>query len=189
MNPKIKLFSLAVLSSVMIIFPNPLFIAVITTISVNAIFLKRVHVRFMPWIKPLFLVFFMIVVFQSISVSGLFFSLEGVYFGVFFSLRLLALISLVFLFVETTPASELVSAFSFLQKDLSQILMLALSMVPGVAVLGENIINSQKSRGMNFMHPNIFRTYFPVLIPLFAKTLYRSEKMSLAMQARGYGSS
>ncbi len=189
MNPKIKLFSLVALSSMMIIFPEHLFIVAVAVLSVAFIFIKRVHMRFMPWLKPIFIVFLMIIAFQSIAVSGLIFSLEGAYFGLLFSLRILALISLVFLFVETTPASELSGAFSFLPRDISQILMLSLSMVPGVAVLGENIINSQKARGMNFMNPNIFRTYFPVLVPLFAKTLYRSEKMSLAMQARGYGSS
>jgi energy-coupling factor transporter transmembrane protein EcfT len=83
--------------------------------------------------------------------------------------------------------SRLAEAFSFLPGSLSQIFVLSLALVPGVGDLAGNIVRSQKARGMNFRSPNIFTTYMPVLVPLFGKTLYKSEKMSLAMQARGYG--
>ena len=60
-------------------------------------------------------------------------------------------------------------------------------MLPNVSLLASKVMNAQKARGLNFRSPNVTRTYFPVMVPLLAKTLERSEKMALAMEARGFG--
>ena len=187
MNPKLKLLALILMSSTMMFFTNFLFIGVTAFTLVTLLFVFGVHRRFIPWIKPLTLAFVIIVLLQSLTFNGTFLSIGGFYYGILFSLRIFALVTLIFLFVETTPASRLAEAFDFLPESISQVLVLALALMPSVTNLTENIINAQKSRAMSFRTLNVFRTYFPVLVPLFAKMLYRSEHMSLAMQARGYG--
>ncbi len=187
MNPKLKLFLLVIASTSMIFFVNLAFMAVSAIVLVSLLFGFRLHSRFVPWIKPMTFVFVLIIVVQALTFNGIMFSVAGLYYGILFSLRILILASLVFLFVETTPPSSLAKAFDFLPESVSMTLILALSLVPGVSDLAANIMNAQRSRAMNFRSPNIFSTYFPVLIPLFGKMLYRSEKMALAMQARGYG--
>lgn len=185
MNPKLKLLMLILVSSSMLVFTNFILIGSIAIAAFIMLLVSGIQKKFTPWIKPLFLVFLVVVLLQSLTFSGFGFSLEGFYYGVLYSTRLLSLITLVFLFVQTTPMNSLVEALNFMPTSILQVLILTLSFLPNITELTEKIINAQKCRGLNFRSLNIFRTYFPILIPLFAKTLYRSEKMALAMQARG----
>jgi len=171
----------------MLLYTNLMFLRITLIALVGTIIALRLNRRFVPWVKPLVLAFVVIILLQTMTFNGVFLSLEGIYYGFLFSLRLFILASLIFIFVETTPASNLAEAFNFLPKDISQVLVLAMALIPSVTDLSEKVINAQKSRALSFRTPNIFRTYFPVLVPIFAKMLYRSEHMSLAMQARGYG--
>jgi energy-coupling factor transport system permease protein len=66
------------------------------------------------------------------------------------------------------------------------VLMLSLKLLPLVKDEAIKIINAQKSRGLNFKSLNFSRTYFPVMIPLFSKTLERSNRLALAMESRGF---
>lgn len=186
MNPKLKLLLLILASSSMLIFTNFIFIGAIAIAAFIMLFAKGIQEKLIPWIKPLLLVFLAVVLLQSLTFSGFGFSLEGFYWGILYATRLLTLITLVFLFVQTTTISQLVEAFNFLPATILQILILTLSLLPNMTDLTGKIVNAQKSRGLNFKSFNIFKTYFSILIPLFAKTLYRSEKMALAMQARGF---
>jgi energy-coupling factor transport system permease protein len=102
------------------------------------------------------------------------------------SLRLFVVLSVVFAFVSTTSVKDLFESFSFLPNELALILMLAFSFLPSVKDETLKIINAQKSRGLNFKTLNFFRTYFPIMIPLFSKTLDKSNHLALAMESRGF---
>ena len=186
MNPKLKLLAVVLLSTSMIIFPNPYIIVAVAALTVIFILVYRLHNKFAPWIKPLILVFLIVILLHTFAFNTLIFSIRGFYDGILFSMRIFSLLAIVFVFVETTPMSGLADAFDFLPGSLPAVLVLALSLVPGITALSGKIISAQKARGLNFRTVNIFRTYFPVMVPLFAKTLYTSEKMALAMQARGF---
>ena len=186
MNPKVKLLALVLTSTAMLLFPNPALILIVLIAASSMIVFSGIHREFAIWLKSLLLVFILIVVLQSFTFGGLGFTFAGLYSGVFYSARLFVLIALVFLFVQTTGLGGLASAFDFLPGTISQVLVLALGLIPTVTDLTQKIINAQRCRGLSFRSPNIFRTYFPILVPLFAKTLDRSERMALAMQARGY---
>jgi len=188
MNPKIKLLSLILLSSMMLFFTNFIFISILAVSALILIFIFGAQENFVKWVKPLLFVFIIVVLLNTFTFSGLFGSIVGFQFGVLYALRLFVLMTLVFLFVQTTSVSGLGKAFDFMPRSISQVLVLTLALIPQVTELTEKILNAQKSRGLNFRSPNIFRTYFPVLVPLFAKTLDRSEHMALAMQARGFES-
>ena len=107
-------------------------------------------------------------------------------FGITISLRLFVVLSLVFAFVSTTSMKELFESFTFLPSELALMLMLSLRLLPLVKDETIKIINAQKARGLNFKSLNFFRTYFPVMIPLFSKTLERSNRLALAMESRGF---
>ena len=186
MNLKLKLLILIIASSSMLIFANFILIVTIATIAFTLLIINKLQEKFIPWIKPLLLVFLIVIFLQSLTFSGLGLSLAGFYWGILYASRLLTLVTLVFLFVQTITISQLAETFNFLPVTLSQILILTLSLLPNMTELTEKIVNAQRARGLNFKSFNIFKTYFPILIPLFAKTLYRSEKMALAMQARGF---
>ena len=186
MNPKLKLLALILTSTAMLLFPEPALILIVLVGSFSMTIISRTHREFAVWLKPLSLVFMLIVVIQAFTFGGLGFSVAGLYFGLLYSARLFSLITLVFVFVQTTGLGGMASAFDFLPGTISQVLVLALGLIPTVTDLTQKILNAQRSRGLSFRSPNILRTYFPILVPLFAKTLDRSERMALAMQARGY---
>ncbi len=187
MNPKLKLVLIILISTTMIVYPDRMLLRIMLIASVGLIVVLHLERRFFSWLKPLVIAFAAIIMIQSLTFNGVFLSAEGLFYGLLFAARLYVLVALVFLFTETTPASKLAEAFDFLPRDISQVTVLSMSLIPSVTDLAGKVINAQKSRAMSFRNPNIFRTYFPVLVPIFGKMLYRSEHMSLAMQARGYG--
>ncbi len=187
MNARIKLLFLLAFSSAMLMVTEFYVILAMSVITISLIFAFRVRRSFLPWAKPLLLVFAAIVLLQYLTFPPAPFSPAGLLWGAVFSLRLFVLVSAVFLFVHTTPMSRIAGAFSFLPGGVSQVFVLSLGLLPNITQLAGNIMRSQKARGVNFRSPNIMDTYMPVMVPLFGKTLQKSEKMALAMQARGYG--
>jgi cobalt/nickel transport system permease protein/energy-coupling factor transport system permease protein len=190
MNPKVKLLLLISISIIMLLFPNPIVVIAVAAISVFIIFAKGrgLSMKFVAWLKPLMLVFLLIVILNSFTYSGFTFSIPGLSFGIIFAMRVFALVGMVFLFTQTTSMSRLAEAFDWLPGQFSFVFVLTLALVPKVTRLTGMIVNAQKSRGLNFRSLNIIRTYFPILVPLFAKTLGQSRYMALAMEARGFES-
>jgi energy-coupling factor transport system permease protein len=82
--------------------------------------------------------------------------------------------------------SRMPEAFSFLPGSLRHVFVLSLALIPQVTELAGKVIAAQKARGLSFRTPNIARTYAPVMVPIFAKMLEKSERMALAMEARGF---
>jgi len=150
------------------------------------IFLLRIHSKLFEWIKPILIICVFIVLIQTFTYTPIGFSIEGLLFGITISLRLLTLLLAVFTFVSTTPPKELLEGFSFLPKEIALMLMLAFRLLPLVKKEIVTIVNAQKARGLNFKTLNLFKTYFPILVPLFAKTLEGSNRMALAMESRGF---
>jgi energy-coupling factor transporter transmembrane protein EcfT len=186
MNTRLKLVLLLLFSSSMILLTNLALLSASAALLASLILAYRVQRAFLPWIKPVFLVFVVITMMHYFTFPPAPMSPAALSWGLIFSLRLFTLISAVFLFVHTTPMSRISEAFSFMPGHLSQVFVLALALVPNIARLAGDIMNSQRSRGVNFRSPRITDTYMPLMVPLFGKTLQKSEKMALAMQARGY---
>ena len=68
-------------------------------------------------------------------------------------------------------------------------LSIALRFIP--TLLDETIIimDSQRSRGVDFNDGGLFKrmkTFIPILIPLFINTINKANDLSIAMEARGY---
>jgi energy-coupling factor transport system permease protein len=188
MNPKFKLFVLIVTATLVLVSTDFLVITVTALSALVLFFALRIHRDYMLWIKPVLLVMLTIILLQGFTFRGFGFTLEGLYFGVFYAARFVTILLLVSLFVHTTPMSGLAKAFGFLPGAISLVIVLTLALLPRLTDLTQKILNAQKSRGLNFRSPNILRTYFPILVPLFAKTLDQSNRMALAMQARGFES-
>ncbi|MBN2330519.1 MAG: hypothetical protein JXC85_01780 [Candidatus Aenigmarchaeota archaeon] len=186
MNPKLKLLLVFLTTSILLVFPNMILIFSITALSVALLVAKGLHNNYIIWSKAIAIIMLVIIALNSFTYSAAGFSTAGFYLGLMIAMRFLAFLSLVTIFVHTTATNELKDAFSFLPRTISTIFFLALVLLPKMAMLLENIVNAQKSRGLNFRSPNIFRTYFPVLVPLFGKALTQSERMALAMEARGW---
>jgi energy-coupling factor transport system permease protein len=185
-NPKAKLLMVLLLSSGMILFPVLALVSAAALLLASLIAFFGLQHRFLPWLKTLAIIFALIMIMQSVTHPTAPMSAQALLEGALFSMRIFSLVAAVFLFVETTPATGLADAFGFLPEGISQVLVLSLSLMPGVTQLSGDIMRAQKARGLNFRSMNVLYTYFPLLVPLFAKMLERSEKMALAMEARGF---
>ncbi|WP_375663927.1 energy-coupling factor transporter transmembrane component T, partial [Bartonella sp. CL63NXGY] len=98
----------------------------------------------------------------------------------------------------TTPTLQLAAAFAALLKPLRYLkipvdqmtlmLSVALRFVPTIMQQLHQIMNAQRSRGMQFNQGGLIARchhLLPVLIPLFINSFQRSEELATAMEARG----
>ena len=159
--------------------------AVFLVVIIGILFLKT-YSKLIEWIKPILFICIFVVILQTFTYLPISFSMEGFFFGIIISLRLLILFLSVFTFMSTTSSKQLFETFDFLPYNLALMLALAFRLLPLIKNEIAMIMNAQKSRGLNFWSLNIFKTYFPILVPLFGKTLEGSNHLALAMESRGF---
>jgi len=186
MNPKLKLLLLIIFSTCTLFITNLFYMSIVFLGVVLGILLLKIQSKLFEWIKPILMICVFIVLIQTFTYTPIAFSIEGLLFGITISLRLLSLLLVVFVFVSTTPPKELLEAFDFLPNEIALMLMLAFRLLPLVKREIVSIVNAQKARGLNFKSLNLLKTYFPILVPLFARTLEGSNRMALAMESRGF---
>ncbi len=113
-------------------------------------------------------------------------------FSIIISLRFIAIISSSSIFFLTSSPDELdlVMRSLHLPYDLIFAFVTAVRFVPVILLDAVQIIDSQRSRGLEIEKGNIFkriRNYIPVLIPLIVQSIIRSEELAEAMESRAYG--
>lgn len=116
----------------------------------------------------------------------------GLFFSIIISLRFIAIISSSSIFFLTSSPDELdlVMRSLHLPYDLIFAFVTAVRFVPVILLDAVQIIDSQRSRGLEIEKGNIFkriRNYIPILIPLIVQSIIRSEELAEAMESRAYG--
>lgn len=125
---------------------------------------------------------------------------EGIYGGLFVSLRLILLLFASMLLTLTTTIGELTSGLEqglwFLTKikvpvySIVTATAIALRFVPILMEEAQNIVKAQTARGADFNNQSWMKrglAMIPVLLPLFAAATRRGEDLAAAMDARCYG--
>ena len=112
--------------------------------------------------------------------------------AVVFGLRLFAVIASTSLFFLTTTPDELEHVMKWfrLPTDFVMVFVIAVRFVPVLILDALQIMDAQRSRGLEFDKGNIFdriRKVIPVIVPLIAVALNRSLDLAEAMDSRGYG--
>ena len=107
-----------------------------------------------------------------------------IYFGIQTTTILVSLSLIVFIFTDNTSPSSIISALSFLPKQLLLMLTITLSLIP--EILGEisHIRLVQKTRGYPPDKFSVIPTIIPILNPLFYRTLRRAELIAMTMETR-----
>lgn len=168
---RIKLLSVFLLSNILLFYKEALYLNIVLfSIILFYILLNKKFSSFITWLKPLFIISIIVFIIQREPLS---------------SLRILSLSSLVFLLINTTQLSLIMKALSFLPKQISYILSLSLGMIPQLSKEVKQITIAQQARGHK-INWNIFKSYLPVILPLFTKSFIRAEQISISMQARGF---
>ncbi|MCX8188375.1 MAG: energy-coupling factor transporter transmembrane protein EcfT [Nitrososphaeria archaeon] len=185
LDPRVKLiisFSLFILS----LFSSTIFEFIIL---LSAIFLLGVLSKVLRrMIKTItFSLTFVIMIFVINLLVG-----YDLIFSIVISLRFIAIISSSSIFFLTSSPDELdlVMRSLHLPYDLIFAFVTAVRFVPVILLDAIQIIDSQRSRGLEIEKGNIFkriRNYIPILIPLIVQSIIRSEELAEAMESRAYG--
>ncbi|MGI0090973.1 MAG: energy-coupling factor transporter transmembrane component T family protein [Nitrososphaerales archaeon] len=112
--------------------------------------------------------------------------------AVVFGLRLFAVISSTSLFFLTSTPDELehVMKWLHLPHDFVMVFVIAVRFVPVLLLDALQIMDAQRSRGLEFDKGSIvqrLKNTIPVLVPLIAVALNRSLDLAEAMDSRAYG--
>lgn len=110
-----------------------------------------------------------------------------------YAMRFLAIISSSSLFFLTTSPDELEQIMKWLRvpRDIVFAFVTAVRFIPVVMLDAFQIMDAQKSRGLEMEKGNLLtrvRNMVPILIPLVVNSVIRSGELAEAMESRGYGS-
>ncbi|MBE3559417.1 MAG: energy-coupling factor transporter transmembrane protein EcfT [Ktedonobacteraceae bacterium] len=128
-------------------------------------------------------------------------SKEGILFTTLVMVRVLFLYYIVSMLMFTTSLVDLTDGLEALLSPLQKlhipvnafimVLVIALKFVPILITEVERLIKAQSARGVRFDQGNIFqriRKLAPIFVPLFVSGFKRAQALSVAMEARCYGS-
>jgi energy-coupling factor transport system permease protein len=127
-----------------------------------------------------------------IFVVNLLFGL-GFLHALLYSVRFLAIISSTSVFFVTTSPDELEQIMKWLRvpRDVVFAFVTAVRFIPVVMLDAFQIMDAQKSRGLEIERGNLLkrvRNMVPILIPLVVNSVIRSGELAEAMESRAYGS-
>ena len=139
---------------------------------------------------------------RTIAFSGLFavfiFAINflfglGFLNAILYSVRFLAIISSTSVFFVTTSPDELEQIMKWMRvpRDIVFAFVTAVRFIPVVMLDAFQIMDAQKSRGLEFEKGNVVkrvRNMVPILIPLVVNSVIRSGELAEAMESRAYGS-
>jgi energy-coupling factor transporter transmembrane protein EcfT len=171
---RLKLLALILFSTVLVLIRNMYFIGIACGAIVAVSGAKMRGGTLKSRLIAIVGVSLLVVVFQAIQ--------NRLLLGIITAIRLISLSLLVLLFTETTSASAIVSALSFLPKKITLMLTISFSLIPAILQEISAIRIAQQARGFSPRGINIF----PVLIPLLNRTLTRAEHIAIVLQTRGY---
>lgn len=132
--------------------------------------------------------FFAVFIFAVNFLVGL-----GLVAAFLYSLRFLAIIASTSLFFVTTSPDELEQIMKWMRvpRDVVFAFVTAVRFIPVVMLDAFQIMDAQKSRGLEFERGNVIRrvrNLVPILIPLVVNSVIRSGELAEAMESRAYGS-
>lgn len=123
----------------------------------------------------------------------------GVSAAVYTSLRLMMMMIASSMMTYTTSATSLTDGmekmFGWMRgigvpvHELAMIMSIAIRFVPVLVEELNRIMKAQMARGVDFREGNLFvrmKKLLPIVVPLFASAVKRSQELALAMDARGY---
>ncbi len=117
----------------------------------------------------------------------------GLVHAILYSVRFLAIIGSTSVFFLTTSPDELEQIMKWMRvpRDVVFAFVTAVRFIPVVMLDAFQIMDAQKSRGVEFERGNIarrVRNMVPILIPLVVNSVIRSGELAEAMESRAYGS-
>jgi len=202
-HAKVKLAWTIVLSSIAVMFYNPIPAFLIFLTSIPFMIVGRVVTTFLKRLSYVITTLIVIIIFQSLfakyaknvlaTIDFLGWRVTILYEGLYKALWLISILLAViawfsFLFLTTHP-SDLLSSLRDIGVPFTAcfIILSTLQMIPIMERNMNLCLESQRSRGLE-IGKNPFKL-IPVIIPLIVNTLERITKMSWSLEGRAFGAS
>jgi energy-coupling factor transport system permease protein len=121
------------------------------------------------------------------------FTLEGVWFGLTISLKILSVVTFIPVVTFTTPMPRLMAALARLRLPYKFIFTFGVAMrfTPLVSQTFHDIMAAQRLRAYDLssmaLPKRIFRGYLPIFIPLVLTLLRRAADLDIAIESRAFG--
>jgi energy-coupling factor transport system permease protein len=185
LDPRIKLFFSITLFSLSLLSSTILEFMVILSIILFIGLVSKVIKRMAKTI--VFSASFLVMIFIINILVG-----YNILFSVIVSLRFISVVSSssIFFLTSSPDELELVMRSFHLPYDLIFAFVTAVRFVPVIMLDALQILDSQKSRGLEIEKGSIMKrikNYLPVLVPLIVQSIIRSEELAEAMESRAYG--
>ena len=210
LDPRTKLLMMASIVGLSFLFPSPIPQLALLSSIILLSYLARVHKEFLPRFRALsgmvvaafFLwsLFYRYSLFSGAGSSEVLFSYGpitldtfGLFYGLSMALRVLVMIGAPLLLLMTTTVSELAGALTKFGVPYKAAFTFGLSMrlVPSLADEMVTIKEAQSARGLELDKGGLIsriKGYIPILIPLMLRAFELSDRMSVAMGLKGFGS-
>lgn len=180
--PGLKLVIMAVLGTLLFVYPNTVFAAITLAVVVVLYPLARISFKVMlAQLKPIFIILVLLFAVQWLMV--------GWQSGLLVVLRLCALMLVASLITLTTRSSDMIDALErrltwlyylgINPAKISLALSLALRFIPVLAAITQEVREAQKARGLN-------NSVIAVAIPVIVRTLKMADSITAALEARAY---
>ncbi|GGH85304.1 energy-coupling factor transporter transmembrane protein EcfT [Pullulanibacillus pueri] len=209
MDPRSKLLAVFALIFIVFLANNWVTYGVIVILTLVAIVLSRVRLRFIyKGLKPILLVIiitFVLNAFFTKSGEAIFdygwfhLTTGGLQQAAFISVRLLVIVIMTTLLTLTTTPIDITDGLENLLRPFKKLrfpvhefalmMSIALRFIPTLMEETEKIMKAQTARGVEFSSGPLtqrIKAILPLLVPLFISAFKRAEDLAMAMEARGY---
>lgn len=206
-DPRVKLLLILFYAFAIFFIKNFTGFAVTAVLIGLFIYISKLPVSLtLKGVKPLFYILVLTLLIQLwigggpwVAIGPANISIPGLRAGIFIDIRLVLLIvGASFLTLTSTPV-ELTDAIEYLltplkrlgvpSHELAMMMTIALRFIPILSAETDKIIKAQASRGARFDSKNPiikFKSFIPILIPLFVSVFRRADELAEAMEARAY---
>lgn len=186
LDPRVRLLMSLTLFSVALLSHSIIELSIIILIVLTAVATAKIIKRFGKA-----MVFTAVIALIAFGLN-LFFYPSSPHQAIVFGIRLFAVISSTSLFFLTSTPDELEHVMKWLRLplDFVMVFVIAVRFVPVLLLDALQIMDAQRSRGLEFDKGNIFqrmRNVIPIMVPLIAVALNRSLDLAEAMDSRAYG--
>lgn len=203
-DPRTKLALLFVMVILPMLYVDLAYLCLMVICLILLAFISRISFPLVfAFIKPVLPLIIIMVVIQGLWGKELLYKIgpvgiysDGMLFGCAMALRLLTIVlATAIVLITTNPADMIIGLRELgMPHKMAFMVLTALRFVPTLMARAVLIQDVQKARGMksgdeagNFIKR--ITALIPVLIPLYIASLEMAERLSLAMEARGFGAS
>ncbi|MFA4641391.1 energy-coupling factor transporter transmembrane component T family protein [Pyrococcus kukulkanii] len=193
LDPRVKIIGTAVFTAIGLMVKDPVYSPLIFVFTIIGLrILGKIEVKEqLKVLKPLIPVFVLTFISWPIIIDPW---ERGVLVGIAYTFRLMGITIMAFGLMMTTKQRDLIRGFTKLglPYEIGLAVLIALRYVPTIYALAQNVMDAQKSRGLELEKGNFLeraKKMTAVIIPLLVLTIRTAHELAIAMESRAFGAS